>query len=153
MDPSNNRHIWFDCKGFQATNVDLIFFPFVSLISQVNLTLCFMGSVLHGNAEREVDSGTSWISTFFFGLELTSTCDWKAIGSRKEFIAMQERVTRNLRTLLKDYNKTRGGPSYHDALPSPGVNPLEGPTMCNCRKVGLEGRSRLPALKRGRRAC
>jgi hypothetical protein len=35
-----------------------------------------MGSVLHGNAEREVDSGTGWISTFFFGLELTSTCMW-----------------------------------------------------------------------------
>jgi hypothetical protein len=33
-----------------------------------------MGSVLHGNAEREVDFGTSWISTFFFGLELMSTC-------------------------------------------------------------------------------
>jgi hypothetical protein len=52
-----------------------------------------MGSVLHGNAEREVDSGTSWISTFFFGLELTSTCDRKATGSKKEFIAMQEQVT------------------------------------------------------------
>jgi len=53
-----------------------------------------------------VDFGTGWISTFFFGLELTSTCDWKATGSRKEFIAMQEQVTQNLRTLLKDYNET-----------------------------------------------
>jgi hypothetical protein len=33
-------------------------------------------------------------------------CDQKATGSRKEFIAMQERVTGNLRTLLKDYNET-----------------------------------------------
>ncbi len=40
-----------------------------------------------------------------------------------------------------------------DALPSPRVNPLEGPTMCSCGKMGLEGRSRLPALKRGRGAC
>jgi len=40
-----------------------------------------------------------------------------------------------------------------DALPSPGLNSLEGPTMCSCGKVGLEGRSRLPALKRGRGAC
>jgi len=40
-----------------------------------------------------------------------------------------------------------------DALPSLGLNPLEGPTMCSCRKVGLEGHSRLLALKRGRRAC
>jgi hypothetical protein len=49
-----------------------------------------MGSVFHGNAQREVDSGTGWISTFFFGLELTSTCDRKATESRKEFIATQE---------------------------------------------------------------
>jgi len=40
-----------------------------------------------------------------------------------------------------------------DALPSPGLNPLEGPTMLSCGRVGLEGRSRLPALKRGRGAC
>jgi hypothetical protein len=26
-----------------------------------------------------------------------------------------------------------------DALPSPELNPLEGPTMCSCGKVGLEG--------------
>ncbi len=40
-----------------------------------------------------------------------------------------------------------------DPLPSPGLNPLEGPTMLSCGKMGLEGRSRLPALKRGRGAC
>jgi hypothetical protein len=39
-------------------------------------------------------------------------CNRKATGSRKEFIAMQERVTGNLTTLLKDYNETRDGPSY-----------------------------------------
>jgi len=40
-----------------------------------------------------------------------------------------------------------------DALPSPGLNPLEGPTMLSCEKLGLERRSRLPTLKRGRGAC
>jgi hypothetical protein len=40
-----------------------------------------------------------------------------------------------------------------DALPSPGLNPLEGPTMLSCRKLGLGRRSRLPALERGRGAC
>ncbi len=40
-----------------------------------------------------------------------------------------------------------------DALPSPLLNPLEGPTMQSCEKLGLEGRSRLPALKGGRGAC
>jgi len=41
----------------------------------------------------------------------------------------------------------------YDALPSAELNSLEGPTMCSCGKLGLEGRSRLPALKRGRGAC
>jgi hypothetical protein len=40
-----------------------------------------------------------------------------------------------------------------DALPSPGMNPLKGPTMLSYGKLGLEGRSRLPALERGRGAC
>jgi len=34
----------------------------------------------------------------------------------------------------------------NDALPSPGVNPLEGPPKCSCGNRDLEGRSRLPAL-------
>jgi hypothetical protein len=40
-----------------------------------------------------------------------------------------------------------------DALPSPELNPLEGLTMLSCGKLGFEGRSRLPTLKRGRGAC
>jgi hypothetical protein len=40
-----------------------------------------------------------------------------------------------------------------DALPSPGLNPLEGPTMCSCGKLGLKRRSRLLALKKGRGVC
>jgi hypothetical protein len=40
-----------------------------------------------------------------------------------------------------------------DALPSPKLNPLEGPIMLSCGKLKLEGRSQLPALKRGRGAC
>jgi hypothetical protein len=49
-----------------------------------------------------------------------------------------------------------GGVCYSsgvDALPSPRLNPLEGPTMLSCGKLGLEGRSRLLALKGGRGAC
>jgi len=42
---------------------------------------------------------------------------------------------------------------FFDALPSPRLNPLEGPTMLSCGKLGLEGHSRLPALKGGRGAC
>ncbi len=37
-----------------------------------------------------------------------------------------------------------------DALPSPGVNPLEGSPKCNCGKRDSEGHSRLPTLERGR---
>jgi len=33
-----------------------------------------------------------------------------------------------------------------DALPSPGVNPIEGSPKCSCGKLGLGRRSRLPAL-------
>ncbi len=37
-----------------------------------------------------------------------------------------------------------------DALSSPGVNPLEGSPKYSCGKLGLERRSRLPTLERGR---
>jgi hypothetical protein len=37
-----------------------------------------------------------------------------------------------------------------DALPSPGVNPLEGSPKCSCGKLGLGRRSWLPTLERGR---
>jgi hypothetical protein len=40
-----------------------------------------------------------------------------------------------------------------DAPQSPLLDPLEGLSMLNCKKLGLEGRSRLPALERGRGAC
>jgi hypothetical protein len=36
--------------------------------------------------------------------------------------------------------------SRNDALPSLGVNPLEGSPKCNCGKRDSEGCSRLPAL-------
>jgi len=39
---------------------------------------------------------------------------------------------------------------YIDALPSPGVNPLEGSAKCSCGKLGLGRRSQLPTLERGR---
>jgi len=38
----------------------------------------------------------------------------------------------------------------NDALQSPLLDPLEGPSTLNCGKLRLEGRSRLPALKGGR---
>ncbi len=37
-----------------------------------------------------------------------------------------------------------------DALPSPGVNPLEGSPKCSCGKRDSEGRSQLPTLEMGR---
>jgi hypothetical protein len=43
-------------------------------------------------------------------------------------------------------------PTLADALPSPGVNPLEGSPKCSCGKLGLGRRSRLPTLERGRRS-
>jgi hypothetical protein len=43
--------------------------------------------------------------------------------------------------------------SVSDALLSPLLDPLEGQIMLSCEKLGLEGRSRLPALKGGRGAC
>jgi hypothetical protein len=39
-----------------------------------------------------------------------------------------------------------------DALPSPGVNSLEGSPKCSCGKLGLGRRSRLPTLERSRRS-
>ncbi len=45
------------------------------------------------------------------------------------------------------------GHTQGDTLPSPGLNPLEGPTMLSCGKLGLGRRSQLPALERGRGAC
>jgi hypothetical protein len=55
--------------------------------------------------------------------------------------------------LLEASHDTTMASSHYDALPSPGLNPLEGSTMCSCGKLGLEGRSRLLALKRGRGVC
>jgi hypothetical protein len=40
-----------------------------------------------------------------------------------------------------------------DALLSPLLDPLEGLSMLNCGKLGLEGCSRFLALKGGRGAC
>jgi hypothetical protein len=40
-----------------------------------------------------------------------------------------------------------------DALPSPLLDPLEGLSMLNYGKLGLEGHSRLPTLKGVRGAC
>ncbi len=40
-----------------------------------------------------------------------------------------------------------------DVLLSPLLDPLEGQIMLSCGKLGLEGRSRLTALKGGRGAC
>jgi hypothetical protein len=54
----------------------------------------------------------------------------------------------NIGSTIENTNARR-----NDALPSPGLNPLEGPTMLGYEKLGLEGRSRLPALKKGRGAC
>jgi hypothetical protein len=48
---------------------------------------------------------------------------------------------------IKDILKSASG---FDALPSPGVNPLEGSPKCSCGKLGLGRHSRLPTLKGGR---
>jgi hypothetical protein len=47
-------------------------------------------------------------------------------------------------TLIPHTNVTHG--IDDDALPSPGVNPLEGSPKCSCGKLGLGRHSRLPAL-------
>jgi len=47
-------------------------------------------------------------------------------------------------------NRAGVGEGRADALPSPGVNPLEGSPKCSCGKLGLGRRSRLPTLERGR---
>jgi hypothetical protein len=41
--------------------------------------------------------------------------------------------------------------SVCDALPSPGLNALEGPTMCSCGKLGLEGVLPTSSTKEGLR--
>jgi hypothetical protein len=55
------------------------------------------------------------------------------------------KVSRNKKTLLEN--------TINDVLLSPKLNPLEGPTMLSCGKLGLGPRSRLPALERGRGLC
>jgi hypothetical protein len=40
-----------------------------------------------------------------------------------------------------------------NVLLSPLLDPLEGLSMLNCGKLGLEGHSRIPTLKGGRGAC
>jgi len=76
---------------------------------------------------------------------------WKRIGSelkmstsfRPQTDGQTERVNLVIQQFLRIY----------DALPSPGVNPLEGSPKCSCGKLGLGRRSQLLALKRGRGAC
>jgi hypothetical protein len=52
--------------------------------------------------------------------------------------------------LLKDVHRAGEKAKEIDALPSPGVNPLEGSPKCSCEKLGFRRRSRLPTLERGR---
>jgi len=60
-----------------------------------------------------------------------------------------------LTTSLKDHNSQYAMPGTQklttsNALPSPGVNPLEGSPKCSCGKLGLGRHSQLPILERGR---
>jgi hypothetical protein len=56
-------------------------------------------------------------------------------------------------TTTCSHTQTQTTYSCFDALLSPLLDPLEGLSMLNCEKLGLEGRSQLPALKEGRGAC
>jgi hypothetical protein len=47
-------------------------------------------------------------------------------------------------SFLIEYDEKK---THNDAFLSPLLNPLEGSTMSSCGKLGLGGRSRLPALK------
>jgi len=66
---------------------------------------------------------------------------------------MSQNINHKLST-SKNKNKNLQPPitRTNDALPSPGVNPLEGSPKCSCGKRDSEGRSRLPTLKMGRRS-
>jgi hypothetical protein len=55
----------------------------------------------------------------------------------------------NLRNAMEQLQVARA-PVHVDALPSSLLDPLEGLSMLNCKKLELEGgRSRLPALRQG----
>jgi hypothetical protein len=56
-------------------------------------------------------------------------------------------------SLLPSFSNRFAYNAIIDALLCPLLDPLEGQTMLSCEKLGLEGRSRLPALKGGRGAC
>ncbi len=56
--------------------------------------------------------------------------------------------------MLRHFNtEIRNKQIKNDAFLSPKLNPLEGPTMQGCEKLGLGARSRLPTLERGRGLC
>ncbi len=50
----------------------------------------------------------------------------------------------------KTHHSRDSGGATTDALPSPGVNPLEGSPKCSYGKLGLGRHSRILTLERGR---
>ncbi len=69
---------------------------------------------------------------------LKNPIDWRFLTWREQILGEPERGS--MAVLGDDSDR------FVDALPSPGVNPLEGSPKCSCKKLGLGRRSRLLAL-------
>jgi len=77
--------------------------------------------------------------------EITNEC-------KESDVTLCEHAISHMRVLacnIRNIRLTKAN-AISDALPSPGVNPLEGSPKCSCGKLGLGRRSRLPTLERGR---
>ncbi len=105
---SNNRHISFDYKGFQATNVDLIFFPFriFHFTSQSD-------SLLHRfRAPWQCRTRSRFRHRLDINLFLRTRAHehmyvtGKQLEAERNSSLCRSESQGNLRTLRKDYNET-----------------------------------------------
>jgi len=89
------------------------------------------------------------------------TCASFSVHSGDDFGALgcQQWISQILRTLWLQRSSAWSillfseGQRPPNTLLSPLLNPLEGSIMWSCEKLGPGGRSKLPALKRGRGVC
>ncbi len=103
---------------------------------------------------RQVFSGVPWLRDFsrwcFHGQvegQNHPVLGYSILGQgRSTLLGVCQFLSLVYQRLFQDHNTA-------NAPLSPLLDPLEGLSRLNCGKLGLEGRTRLPALKMGRGAC
>ncbi len=97
-----------------------------------------------------IDSGSCALS-----IQNKRHLHWKVLDSSQgmsnemEFSTQAHNLLMKTEAAISEHQESKNC-SASDALPSPGVNPLEGSPKCSCGKLGLGRRSRLPTLERSR---